>query len=106
MQERRMKTTLKNQNNNNFLQPHGGGPSNENNNPDSQHDNKDDEVGGGTGMGSFLSKLERDIKYGIFQTMYLVVKDCDISTFKLSILLFIEFLQMIQYAFSSNVIDL
>ena len=35
--------------------------------------------------------------------MYMVVKDSEITLMKFSVLLFFEFLQMIQYAFSGNV---
>jgi hypothetical protein len=52
------------------------------------------QAGGGV-ISTFLYKFEQDFKLGLFRTMYMVVKDSEITLTKFSILLFIEFLQMI-----------
>lgn len=41
---------------------------------------------------SLLSRLEQDLKQGIFNAIYVLLKDSDIGLVKFSVLLFIEFL--------------
>jgi len=55
--------------------------------------------------GSIVLKLEEDVKSYIFNVMYILLKDSDISFWKYSILLFVEFLQMLQYTFDPCVSD-
>lgn len=52
-------------------------------------------IGGGSqesGIKGMLQRFEDDVKQSVFNVMYILLKDSDISSFKLSILLFIEFL--------------
>ena len=46
----------------------------------------------GMGTKGWFQRLEEEVKITIFNVMYILLKDSDISTTKLSILLFIEFL--------------
>ena len=58
----------------------GGGPN---------HDFANTNLDGNKG---WFQRLEEDVKQTVFNVMYILLKDSDISITKLSILLFIEFL--------------
>ena len=49
----------------------------------------------GGGVKGLFQRFEEELKNSIFNVMYLLLRDSDISVTKLSILLFIEFLQML-----------
>jgi hypothetical protein len=68
-------------NKHNLAGPGGGGGPN--------HDLADGNLYGKKG---WFQRLEEDVKQTVFNVMYMLLKDSDISITKLSILLFIEFL--------------
>jgi hypothetical protein len=68
-------------NKHNLAGPGGGGAPN--------HDFADGNLYGKKG---WFQRLEEDVKQTVFNVMYILLKDSDISITKLSILLFIEFL--------------
>jgi hypothetical protein len=64
-------------------------------------------VGGGGGgtvpEGNIVLRLEADAKASVFNVLYILLKDSDISFWKLAFLLVIDFLQMVQYSFAACV---
>lgn len=82
------KKTNKNHNNNNIA---AGGPGSGGNSGAADQNNT---------PGNVILKFEEDIKASIFNVMYILLKDSDISTWKYFLILIIEFLQMIQYSFA------
>lgn len=94
--------TNKNHNNNGGGGGGGGGNALQGNN----HDHNQ-AAGGGAGRrsstGRILLKLEEDIKAAIFNVMYIMLKDSDITFWKMAILLIFDFFQMVQFTFSKCV---
>ena len=68
-------------NKHNLAGPGGGGPPN--------YDFANGNIYGNKG---WFQRLEEDVKQTVFNVMFILLKDSDISVTKLSILLFIEFL--------------
>jgi hypothetical protein len=53
--------------------------------------------------GSMILRFEEEVKAAIFNVMYTLLKDSDISTLKFAIILIIDFLQVLQFTFDSSV---
>lgn len=81
--------------------------------------NRNHNGGGGGGVGAaggsspspsdahstsnLVLRFEEELKASIFNVMYLLLKDSDISSLKFAIILVIDFLQVLQFTFDATV---
>lgn len=53
--------------------------------------------------GNMVLRFEEEVKASIFNVMYILLKESDISAFKFGIILIIDFLQVLQFTFDASV---